>query len=179
MENTEERPNVLDLLTEDYREIVDMCANNQVSAPLPNRSIDHAKILTKAIFRNATDKVEIFSGSLNEIFLKTVKESILDSLIKNPDLTVEVVLAHTDELNHVADSLNQHERVTFYKANEEYKNFSHFCVSGNMYRAEEPHPDDQDFRENAVVHAYANFNAPDTAAFLKDKFEAIKAEPIG
>ncbi len=171
--------NELDLLTMDYRDIVDMCANNKVCAPLPNRSITHAKILTSAILRNANENVQIFSGSLNEVFLKTVEQDIWAALDGNSDIHVEIVLEHTNKLSSTAKKLNKSGRVSFSRMNKKHATFPHFCVSGNMYRTEDPHPADQDFSTNPEVHAQANFNAPDTAIFLKKKFDELKAEPIG
>lgn len=171
---------ICQLLEKDYQQIVDMCADKQYGLPLPNRSIKHAGILTKAIFRNAEEKVEILSGSLNEVFLVDVKEDIKAALHAKSLLEVEIVLTHATGLNGVAQELKNvgGGRVRFFSATPAFKTSRHFTVSGNMYRLEESHADNQDFKNNPMVSAQANFNAPDGARFLHEQFEEAKGAEL-
>lgn len=167
---------LLGLVSDDYESIVNQCADNSYGLMLPNSSIKHAGVLTRAIFRNATDKVEIYSGNLNETFLCDVEDSIRETMKAKPHLQVEIVLAHTKELNNTASHLKAEvgERLKFFCAKSGYDGLQHFTVSGNMYRLEKPHSKDQNFKKEPAVSAEANFNGVEGAKVLHQQFSDAK-----
>lgn len=173
----------LGLATEEYQMIVDLCADNGVSAPLPNRSIKHAKILVRKIFEKAQSDVRIISGSFDEFFIGHVEDSIREAIKRNPSIHVSVIVIDGDKLNGRAKDLNQLDNFSFYVVPENLRNTTqkdqyHFCTADDMYRKEMIHPVGQDFSKNPEIHARANFNSPEQAAELRARFDSLKSKCV-
>jgi len=179
----------LKLMTEEYEYMVNLFSGMDISLEIPNRHIGHAAILTKYIFDKATKYVYIFSGGLPEIFIKEVKDNIQNALNKGEKgVEVKIIVsdpAYCENSDIIQELILLNKNFHIHKIKESIRveiegSINHFCVSDSkMFRLEEIHPE-QDFAQNRAIKAKANYNDPEIAKTLTNKFNELwlLSEPI-
>jgi hypothetical protein len=152
-----------------YRSQVSELASQRATARIANRSVSHAEVLISAIFANAKECVRLLTGNLREDFY--CSPGILASIHRflgkpNTRLLIlsefQVGSAHrlVGELTGVLGAVDIRHLKTAAAA--------HYCVMDRVgYRFEFNHHPTQ----HKIVEAVANFNEPEIAGALADRFD--------
>jgi hypothetical protein len=169
----------LNLATNDYRSIVEQCAETSAEMIISNRYIDHAAILFSVALKHTKEVFEVFTGSIPELFVSLIKNDLRDAAARGVKISIISVLQPKDKEQLAEIQQKYGNNVSFSVLDMPLRgmasNLRHFYVSDQVrYRIEEPHPLGQNFKENPNIEASASFNSPVVAQKLHDMFLALQ-----
>lgn len=157
----------------EYKQLVLDAFNNERSFFIPNRTLNHAKLLVYLLFKKAKKSIKIFSGNLNSNIYEDaeIKKALLDSLRINKNLTLDVITeGKIDSTNLETDLRTEFSsRVTF-KIVKPTKVNHFILVDESSFRIESIH-------ENNKKHEFigkANFNDTILGSSINRMFEHIQ-----
>lgn len=145
---------------------------------IANRSVEHAAALLEAIFTNAKTEVRLFCGDFNENFYfnqLNLKEA-MHGFLSKPDTSLHILteksLHETHKMASILQSTYQDkvEIRTLKRGEENLTPLSHFAVMDRAgFRFEFSH----DASDASIVEAVANFNEPEVAIKLAERFDSM------
>jgi hypothetical protein len=146
-----------------------------------NSSIAHAIFLTHLLVDTSKEDIFVYSGNFEEAFYSC--DYVIESFEKAVESgrMVSICIQSRDEhkefparFNNLR--LNKPAKVKVYTSEGTPRNKNHFLVTGDAYRFEEEHRE-EDFR-NGLVKASINFNDPEIAGALRENFSSIKKKEL-
>jgi hypothetical protein len=161
-----------------YKTRVLELASESKNFRIANRSVEHAAALLEAIFANAKTEVRLFCGNFDENFYfnqLNLKEAVHGFLSK-PDTSLHILTEKSLPKAHKMASILQStyqdkvEIRTFKNVAENLNPVSHFAVMDRLgFRFEFSH----DATDASIVEAVANFNEPEVAIKLAERFDLM------
>ncbi len=163
------------MLSSDFKMRVREAVRDRDGRPLFNATLDHASILTEAMFANANDYIWILSGKLNARVYgrsKTVEEAKLFLVDPNHKLRILVENGSKESLKDnplftlCEEKENAEVRLVPEKMSKRY-DFHAWVMDNNSYRFEE---------DKTKPEAIAAFGDEDGAQNIKELFKTIWKE---
>lgn len=175
MEKHIEKPETLD---QEYVEIVERAAKEELDLDIPNSTLDHATFLTRLLLNKASKTVRILTGSLSEALYDDRIKEIFTSMLKR-GVDVKLIIWHKTEPNTFLDSIGSdlQSKIKVKRAELEYEDANyvkHFLVVDNRsYRLEEKHGPQENQLANFTVKGIVNFNNTKVAETLLSVFDDV------